>query len=167
MITPADDFDDGAEPEEFDPEDPLTVILRPAHGHLAPPPGRYTEVRRGAARRRLLRTAAGAAVVCAVAALAVLLPGTHGGPATPTVPLAPPADRYTPTAPDTPVPSDATPVPAPSVAPDTSALPVPSEGAPTGDAQSATDAATKAPITADSVIEDRSAIEPSLASTRR
>ncbi|MFI7503003.1 hypothetical protein ACIBVL_31915 [Streptomyces sp. NPDC049687] len=170
MITPADDFDDGAESAELDPEDPLTVILRPAHGHLAPPPGRYAEVRRGAARRRLLRTAAGAGVACAVAALAVLLPGTHGGPATPTVPLAPPSNRYTPTAPtapDTAAPSDATPAPTLSSASDDSALPIPSEGAPTGDVPAATDAASPAPSTTGSILEDQRTIESTKSSTRR
>ncbi|WP_234482736.1 hypothetical protein [Streptomyces sp. MBT49] len=96
MITPADDFDDGP---ASDPDDPLTVILRPAPGHLGPPPGRYEEIRRGAARRRLVRTAAGAGAACAVAALAVLLPlhlTAADGPARPTVPLAPPPATGTP-----------------------------------------------------------------------
>ncbi|WP_329221496.1 hypothetical protein OG352_31085 [Streptomyces sp. NBC_01485] len=90
MITPADDFDDGP---DLDPDDPLTVVLRPASGHLGPPPGRYEEIRRGAARRRLVRVAAGVGATCAVAALAVLLPLRLTGsdaPAGPAVPLAPP-----------------------------------------------------------------------------
>lgn len=90
MITPADDFDDGP---DLDPDDPLTVILRPASGHLGPPPGRYEEIRRGAVRRRLLRTAAGVGATCGIAALAVLLPlrlTASEAPARPAVPLAPP-----------------------------------------------------------------------------
>ncbi|WP_448330252.1 hypothetical protein [Streptomyces sp. DSM 41534] len=92
-------FDDGPEydgPEcdglEPSPEDPLAVILRPTSDHLGPPPGRYEAIRRAAARRKLLRTAAGVGVSCAVAALIALplrmtAPET---PARPTVPLAPP-----------------------------------------------------------------------------
>jgi hypothetical protein len=90
LITPADDFDDGP---DLDPDDPLAVILRPASGHLGPPPGRYEEIRRGASRRRLLRAAAGVGATCAVAALAVLLPlrlTASDAPAGPAVPLAPP-----------------------------------------------------------------------------
>ncbi|OIJ67088.1 hypothetical protein [Streptomyces mangrovisoli] len=82
------------EDPEFGPDDPLTVLLRPPADHLAPLPGHFESVRRTAARRRLLRTAAGAAVTCAVAVLVALplhlarLPGT---PDRPTVPLAPPS----------------------------------------------------------------------------
>ncbi|WP_409471025.1 hypothetical protein [Streptomyces sp. HC307] len=82
-------FDDGP---EFDPHDPLAVILRPPSDHLGPPPGRYEAIRRTAARRRLLRTAAGVGVSCAVAAL-IALPLHLAAPETPrppTVPLAPP-----------------------------------------------------------------------------
>ncbi|MEU9399792.1 hypothetical protein [Streptomyces sp. NPDC048242] len=81
--------DDGP---DFGPEDPLAVIMRPPATHLAPPPGRYEEIRRGAARRRILRAAVGAGATCAVAALFAvpLLRTTHQAPATPTVPLAPP-----------------------------------------------------------------------------
>ncbi|MFD9320281.1 hypothetical protein ACFWDQ_21860 [Streptomyces sp. NPDC060053] len=91
MITPADDFDDGP---HLDPDDPLTVILGPVPGHLGPPPGRYEEIRRGAIRRRLLRTAAGVGATCGIAALAVLLPlrlTASDAPARPAVPLAPPS----------------------------------------------------------------------------
>ncbi|MER8159801.1 hypothetical protein [Streptomyces sp. NPDC094472] len=82
-------FDDGP---ELEPDDPLAVILRPTSDYLGPPPGRYEAIRRAAARRRLLRTAAGVGVSCAVAALIALplrltAPET---PARPTVPLAPP-----------------------------------------------------------------------------
>ncbi|MFF4350913.1 hypothetical protein [Streptomyces sp. NPDC001530] len=86
MITHSD------EGPEFEPHDPLAVILRPSSDYLGPPPGRYEAIRRGAARRRLLRTAAGVGVSCAVAAL-VALPfrlATSEAPASPTVPLAPP-----------------------------------------------------------------------------
>ncbi|MCQ9129457.1 hypothetical protein [Streptomyces hilarionis] len=90
MITPADDFDDGP---ELDPDDPLTVVLRPPAGHLGPPPGRYEQIRRGAVRRRALRTAAGVGAACAVTVLAVLLPlrlTSSDAPVRPTPPLAPP-----------------------------------------------------------------------------
>ncbi|MFF8194579.1 hypothetical protein ACF05L_27790 [Streptomyces bobili] len=89
MITHADDAGDGTDRA---PDDPLTVILRPPSGHLAPPPGHFEAVRRGAVRRRLLRTAVGVGVTCAVATLAVL-PLRLGGseaPTVPTVPMAPP-----------------------------------------------------------------------------
>ncbi|MFF3848444.1 hypothetical protein [Streptomyces sp. NPDC002328] len=89
MITPADDFDDG--PRDA-PDDPLAVIMRPAAGHLAPPPGRYEEIRRGAARRRVLRAVAGVGATCAVAA-AVVLPlrlSASQDPVAPVGPLAPP-----------------------------------------------------------------------------
>ncbi|WP_405829693.1 hypothetical protein [Streptomyces sp. NBC_01176] len=86
MITRPDDGPD------FEPDDPLAVILRPSSDYLGPPAGRYEAIRRGAARRRLLRAAAGAGLTCAVAALVALplrmtAPGT---PVSPSVPLAPP-----------------------------------------------------------------------------
>ncbi|GAA1273138.1 hypothetical protein [Streptomyces javensis] len=86
----------GPEPEhigpEREPDDPLAVILRPPSDHLGPPPGRYEAIRRAATRRKLLRTAAGVGVSCAVAAL-IALPLRQSAPeppARPTVPLAPP-----------------------------------------------------------------------------
>ncbi|WP_095757074.1 hypothetical protein [Streptomyces xinghaiensis] len=112
-------FDDGPEPEPpFEPDDPLAVILRPASDRLGPPPGRYEAIRRAASRRRLLRTAAGAGLSAAVAAL-VALPfylASPGAPATPTVPQAPPPThgRVTPSTP----PAE----PTPSTAPETPGL---------------------------------------------
>ncbi|MFD7935558.1 hypothetical protein ACFV4T_13705 [Streptomyces sp. NPDC059755] len=120
MITPTDDFDDGP---DLDPDDPLTVILGPVPGHLGPPPGRYEEIRRGAVRRRLLRTAAGVGATCGIAALAVLLPlrlTASDAPPRPAVPLAPPSVSRPPTAPPSSLP--------PSPVPDTER---PTEGAPT------------------------------------
>ncbi|MFJ1812218.1 MULTISPECIES: hypothetical protein [unclassified Streptomyces] len=140
MITPADDFDDGP---DLDPDDPLAVILRPASGHLGPPPGRYEEIRRGAVRRRLLRTAAGAGAACGIAALAVLLPlrlTASDGPARPTVPLAPPSVSGPSTVPpslpspvpatDNPTEGAATPLPDPraSTAPDDTSVPTADHG---------------------------------------
>jgi hypothetical protein len=88
-------FDGGPGGDEgpgLGPDDPLAVILRPASDYLGPPAGRYRTIRRGAARRKALRAAAGAALTCAVATL-VVLPfrlAAHEGPASPAVPLAPP-----------------------------------------------------------------------------
>ncbi|SEF16725.1 hypothetical protein [Streptomyces sp. Ag109_O5-10] len=110
-------FDD--EPEFDGPDDPLAVILRPPAAHLGPPPGRYEQIRRAAGRRRLVRTAAGAGVTCAVAVCVAL--SLHltapAAPHSPQVPLAPPA--LSPTAPHRPSgsPTPATPSPRPSVAP--------------------------------------------------
>ncbi|MET9902230.1 hypothetical protein [Streptomyces sp. NPDC006446] len=87
MITHSDDGPD------FDAEDPLAVIMRPPSDYLGPPPGRYEAIRRGAARRRLLRAAAGAGLACAVGAL-VALPlrsAAPESPVSPVVPLAPPS----------------------------------------------------------------------------
>ncbi|MDX2784081.1 hypothetical protein PV379_43280, partial [Streptomyces caniscabiei] len=66
MITRPDDDPD------FEPDDPLTVLLRPPTDRLGPPPGRYEAIRRGAARRRLVRAAAGAAAACAAVVLVAL-----------------------------------------------------------------------------------------------
>lgn len=125
MITPTDDFDDGP---DLDPADPLTVILRPtAAGHLGPPPGRYEEIRRGAVRRRLLRTAAGAGAACGIAALAVLLPlhlTASDGPARPVVPLAPPPVSGAPSA----APPSPSPVPTTGRPTERGATPAPDPG---------------------------------------
>jgi hypothetical protein len=86
LITQSDDGQD------FDPDDPLTVILRPIPDDLGLPPGRYEKIRRGAARRRLLRIAVGVGLSGAVAALVALplhLP-VPDSPASPAVPLGPP-----------------------------------------------------------------------------
>ncbi|MDF3149865.1 hypothetical protein PBV88_54150, partial [Streptomyces sp. T21Q-yed] len=96
-------FDDEADGPELSPGDPLAVILRPSSDYLAPPPGSYETIRRRASRRRLVRTAVGAGVACAVAVL-VALPlhfGTSEAPTSPAPPLAPPpaSGRTTPPAP--------------------------------------------------------------------
>ncbi|WP_078858319.1 hypothetical protein [Streptomyces sp. NRRL F-2799] len=101
MITYSDDDPD------FGPDDPLAVILRPPSEHLAPPPGRYEEIRRGAARRRIVRTALVTSATCAVAALLAVpfLRGAVQDPAPRTVPLAPPP-ASSPTAQPAPAESD-------------------------------------------------------------
>ncbi|WP_189263896.1 hypothetical protein [Streptomyces fuscichromogenes] len=110
-------FDD--EPEFDGPDDPLAVILRPPAAHLGAPPGRYEEIRRAASRRRFVRTAAGTGLTCAVAACVALSLHLTGpsAPASPRLPLAPPA--VSPTAPRHPStsPAPADPSPSPSVAP--------------------------------------------------
>ncbi|MFB7497409.1 hypothetical protein ACFC09_22470 [Streptomyces sp. NPDC056161] len=105
-------FDDDP---EFAPDDPLAVILRPPAEHLGPPAGRYAAIRRTAARRKLLRAAAGAGLTCAVAALVALpLHLASSTPASPTVPLAPPSSvTPKPSAPPVPTPSTV-PTPAPA-----------------------------------------------------
>ena len=108
-------FDEGDEGQDIDPDDPLTVILRPSSAeYLGPPPGRYETIRRGANRRRLLRATVGAGATCAVIVLAALpfRLAHHDSPTTPTVPLAPPPASSAPTTPPTPAPS-ATRVPTP------------------------------------------------------
>ncbi|MEU6257537.1 hypothetical protein [Streptomyces sp. NPDC047043] len=110
MITHSDEGPD------FDPDDPLTVILRPPAEYLGAPPGHYEAIRRGAARRRLLRAAVGAAVTCGVAALVVLplrLTASEA-PGSPVVPMAPPpasSPAASPHRPATPEPSEPRPTP--------------------------------------------------------
>ncbi|MEC3994246.1 hypothetical protein VSR01_12115 [Actinacidiphila sp. DG2A-62] len=95
--------------------DVLAVLLRPTGDFFPAPPGRYAAIRRGAARRRLLRAAAGAAVTCAVAVL-VALPLRHAvagrGGDRPLVPPAAPASRAEP-----PARQDPTPYPRPTATP--------------------------------------------------
>ncbi|WP_185931113.1 MULTISPECIES: hypothetical protein [unclassified Streptomyces] len=115
MITHAD------EGPEFEPDDPLAVILRPTADPLGPPPGRFEAIRRSAARRRMVRALAGVGVTCAVAAL-VAVPlqqaATGDKPASPTVPLAPPPVSDSPSGTERPI-------PAPSASP-VESLPTPS-----------------------------------------
>ncbi|WP_328750871.1 hypothetical protein OHT57_35635 [Streptomyces sp. NBC_00285] len=77
---------------DHDPDDPLTVLLRPPADYLGVPPGRYEAIRRGAARRKLLRAAAGAALTVGVGVLVVLplRPSAPGTQRSPTIPMAPP-----------------------------------------------------------------------------
>ncbi|MER5844799.1 hypothetical protein ABT099_31825 [Streptomyces prasinus] len=152
MITHSDEGPD------FEPDDPLAVILRPAPGHLGPPSGRYEEIRRAAARRRLVRAAVGAGVSCVVAALVVLpfRSAAPDGPASPTVPLAPPpvsSSPPEPAPPATPRPAGPSPAEQPrAVGPSPSPSPGPGEqlrtvgsGAPTS---WPTVAPTESPVTA-------------------
>ncbi|MGQ4429517.1 hypothetical protein [Streptomyces sp. SAS_260] len=99
-------FDEGDEGPDIDPDDPLTVILRPSSDYLGPPPGRYETIRRGAHRRRLLRATIGAGATCAVIVLAALpfRLAHHDTPTTPTVPLAP-------------LPASSSPIPTPTPTP--------------------------------------------------
>jgi hypothetical protein len=95
--------DDGPDLEHDD--DLLSVLLRPAPEHLGPPSGRYEAIRRTAARRRMLRAAAGVGASCAVAALIALPVHLLTAPTatpSPAIPLAPPPAS---TAPATPAPS--------------------------------------------------------------
>ncbi|MFE2213169.1 hypothetical protein ACFW93_14560 [Streptomyces canus] len=103
-----------------DPDDPLTVLLRPSSDYLGAPPGRYEEIRRGAARRKVLRAAAGAALTVGVAALVVLplRPSASGTHRSPTIPMAPPSATL--------------PVPERSASPTTTPRPIPTAQAPTG-----------------------------------
>ncbi|MFF4805750.1 hypothetical protein ACFY1U_46505 [Streptomyces sp. NPDC001351] len=127
MITHSDEGPD------FDPDDPLTVLLRPPAEYLGAPPGRYEEIRRGATRRRLLRAAAGAALTCGVAAL-VALPlhlTASDGPASPVVPLAPPpASSPSTLPPSTKAPAPVTPTPSASPSTVPSRPPAPRTGQP-------------------------------------
>ncbi|MFD0318958.1 hypothetical protein [Streptomyces flavalbus] len=142
MITHSD------EDPDFAPDDPLAVILRPPTEFLGPPPGRYTAIRRRAARRKLLRAALGTAVACGVAALVVLplrQPGT-GGPDRPATPLAPPLTSVSP-APRTP------PAPAPSA---TAPVASPVPDTPTADPTTARDQARPSAATDDPPVTDPS-----------
>ncbi|MET9552006.1 hypothetical protein [Streptomyces sp. NPDC006645] len=118
---------------EFDPDDPLAVLLRPTSDILGPPPRRYETIRRSAARRRVLRAAAGVGLSCAAVALVALpfhLATGSDGPVAPTVPLAPPATRSTSPAPTPPQSPDlVTPNPQRSDGPDDAALPTGSPSA--------------------------------------
>ena len=110
-------FDEGDEGPDIDPDDPLTVILRPSSTeYLGPPTGRYESIRRGANRRRLLRATLGAGATCAVIVLAALpfRLAHHDSPTTPTVPLAPPPASSGPTTPPAP---SATRTPTPTARP--------------------------------------------------
>jgi len=109
LITPSEDGPD------LEPDDPLAVILRPASGYLAPPPGGYEAIRRDASRRRVLRAAAGVGLSCVAAAL-IALPfrlAASEAPVSPTVPLAPPpaSSPSTPPTPSPPASKPATPSP--------------------------------------------------------
>ncbi|EFL33552.1 predicted protein [Streptomyces viridochromogenes DSM 40736] len=99
--------DDGP---EFGSDDPLAVILRPSSpDYLSAPSGHYEAIRRRATRRRLLRTAAGAGLLCATAAL-LALPlrlTSPEPPGSPTIPMAPPS-RTTAPPPSSPSPSGPT-----------------------------------------------------------
>ncbi|MFC5219268.1 hypothetical protein [Streptomyces coerulescens] len=128
--------EDDVDGPQFAPDDPLAVILRPPADHLAPPPGHYETLRRKATRRRLVRTATGVGVTCALALL-VALPFTTSGPdvpTNPTPPLAPPptSDRTTPPtpSPSTPAPS-ASPTRTPPSGRTASPTPTPRPGTPT------------------------------------
>ncbi|WP_351235800.1 hypothetical protein [Streptomyces sp. NPDC002133] len=105
MITPIEGPDE-------DRDATLDALLQPGAVLLGPPPGRFREIRRAAARRRLLRAAAGAGVSLAVAALVAvplhLLPAPGAQPAG--RPPAPPAS-VPPAATDRPAPSSPTPTP--------------------------------------------------------
>ncbi|MFJ7996853.1 hypothetical protein ACIQ7D_06785 [Streptomyces sp. NPDC096310] len=137
MITHSD------EGPEFEPDDPLTVILRPSTDHLGPPPGRYEAIRRTAARRRLVRAAVGVGVSCAVVTL-VVLPlryAAETASTSPTAPLAPPPASSPPPAPTPP----AEPTSASSPGPEPTGEP-PSGGRPPGvDATTEASTSTGAP----------------------
>jgi hypothetical protein len=126
LITHVEDPDENG-------DDLLVALLRPGTEPLAPPPGAFEAIRRGAARRRRLRAAVGGAVTLAVAA-AVSVPlylatvVTHPAPAGP---LAPPAvGTPRPTAP-TPAKSVGPRVPTPPPTRPATAMPTPSPTAST------------------------------------
>lgn len=157
MITHSDDGPD------FEPDDPLAVIMRPTTDYLGPPAGRFEEIRRGAARRRMVRAAAGAGLLCAITAL-VALPLRFAGPDTPVSPQVPLAPAPTSSPSDEPsLPS--TPGPAKSPADDTTGPPSPGTTAvpPATDPsrQPDTPRATAAPTTAPSTYPTPTGLEPS------
>ncbi|MFJ9538814.1 hypothetical protein ACIRPX_16295 [Streptomyces sp. NPDC101225] len=173
MITHPDEGPD------HDPDDPLTVILRPPGAYLGAPPGRYEAIRRGASRRRLLRAAAGAAVTCGVAALALLplrLAGS-GGAGSPAVPLAPPPasspaapHRSASPAPRSPRPArdpgTTAPTAVPTTRPSTASGARPSANARVSPSASSGQSVTRAPSGAPSTARTRDTSTPS-AATRR
>ncbi|CAG7642689.1 hypothetical protein [Actinacidiphila bryophytorum] len=129
MITRPDDGHD------FDPDDPLTVLLRPDPDYLALTPGRYEQLRRGAARRRMLRVAVGVGLSGVVAAL-VALPlylAEPGSPAAPVTPLAPPPAGRPSTGPTSslPTPAPATTRPTKDATARSTTRPTATPGAPT------------------------------------
>jgi hypothetical protein len=159
---------------DSDPDDPLAVILRPASEYLGPPAGRYEAIRRGAARRRLLRAAAGVGLSCAVAAvisLPVLLASPET-PVSPTVPLAPPPASSPPATSSPPV-TAPPPKSSPSSAPTPSAKPDPvdtrpSKGAFTSSPSTPTRAPSEAPPSpATEVSTVPSTDEPTQAASKR
>ncbi|WP_194899474.1 hypothetical protein, partial [Catenulispora pinisilvae] len=107
LIEPADDDDggiggddanEGIDGDAIDGDDELTVLLRPGVHLLAPPPGSFQQIRRRAARRRLIRAATtagvgvGTAMAIAVVTVAVWPSGNTLGP-TPVAPHGPPVQK--------------------------------------------------------------------------
>ncbi|MFC9609047.1 hypothetical protein ACFTTN_37235 [Streptomyces niveus] len=155
--------DDGP---EFEPDDPLAVLLRPTSDRLVPPPHRYEAIRRSAARRRLLRTATGVGLSCAAAALVALplhLATTSDAPASPTVPLAPPPPTSSSPVP-TERPSHAPVTPRPSGVGESGSSPTP-EGRAPSDVPSRMPMATPSQGPGQDIGRDpgRDAVEPSAA----
>ncbi|MGW1214792.1 hypothetical protein ACWD5F_34735 [Streptomyces sp. NPDC002499] len=159
MITHSDDGPD------FDPEDELTVLLRPSTEYLGPPTGRYEAIRRGAARRKLYKAAVGAALTCGVAALVVLplrLTATDS-PSAPVLPQAPPPASSPSSSPSNGPPADPTTGPDRTQAPmSATPTPVPSR-MPSGTtpSQRATTSATSVPSTAPTDVRDTASVAPS------
>ncbi|MFE3253360.1 hypothetical protein [Streptomyces sp. NPDC059209] len=151
--------DDGP---EFEPDDPLAVMLRPTSDRLVPPPHRYEAIRRSAARRRLLRTAAAVGLSCAAAALVALplhLATTSGAPASPTVPLAPPPATVSPSPTPTTPPSTGPVSPRPSERGEAESPPVPTS-------RTTADVPSRAPTEIPSQGPGPDAAEPSAAPDR-
>ncbi|MFI6278772.1 hypothetical protein [Streptomyces sp. NPDC050988] len=159
MITPSEDGPD------LEPDDPLAVILRPASGYLAPPPGGYEAIRRDASRRRVLRAAAGVGISCVAAAL-IALPfrlAAPDAPVSPTVPLAPPP-ASSPSTPPTPSPSASEPAtPSPSRNPSDSA-PSAGPGVP-GDSTATTEPTAPDSVPTPTPTQAPPSLEPSEPST--